>query len=162
MVRRTLASPLARALLISLAFAPLLAGCTTRVKPVPSPAVVAARAGAGHKPSACGADQLADVSPTEAAFGFDLTEISEAGQQRLARAADWLKCNPTTEAVILPSAQSRGKPDHEKDVAIQRGQAVQAALRGLGVQNVLRIMAPGAADPVNAPHLVIQAADRGW
>jgi outer membrane protein OmpA-like peptidoglycan-associated protein len=151
------------AILVGLAIAPLLSGCLTpRVKPAPSPAIVAARAGAGQKGAACGADQLADVSPTAATFGFDLVELSEAGQQRLARAAAWLKCNPATEVVILPGAQSRGKPDHEKDVAIRRGQAVQAALRALGVQNVLRIMTPGAPDPVQGPHLVIQAADRGW
>ena len=146
-----------------LAIAPLISGCVTqRAAPTPSAAVVAARAGAGHTTAACGGDQLADVSPTAATFGFDLAEISEAGQHRLARAAAWLKCNPTTEVVILPGAESRGKPDHERDVATRRGQAVQTALRAAGVQNVLRIMAPGAADPVQGPHLVIQAADRGW
>jgi outer membrane protein OmpA-like peptidoglycan-associated protein len=162
MFRRTLRSPLARTLLIGLAFAPVLAACTTRVKPAPSPAIVAARAGAGHKPAACGADQLADISPTAATFGFDVADLSEAGRQRLARAAAWLKCNPAAEAVILPSAQSRGKPDHEKELAVRRGEAVKAALRALGVQNDLQIAAPGAPDPLSVQHLVIQAADRGW
>jgi outer membrane protein OmpA-like peptidoglycan-associated protein len=162
MFRRTLRSPLPQALLISLAFAPVLAGCTTRVKTAPSPAIVAARARAGQRPAACGADQLADVSPTAATFGFDLPDLSEAGSQRLARAAAWLKCNPAVEAVVLPSAQSRGKPDHEKDLATRRGEAVQAALRAAGVQNVVRIVAPGGPDPLTVQHLVIQAADRGW
>lgn len=162
MFRRTLASPLPQALLIALAFAPVLAGCTTRVKPTPSPAIVAARAGAGHAAAACTTDQLADISPTFAGFGFDVAELSEAGQQRLARAAAWLKCNPTTQVVILPGAQNRGKPDHEKDLARRRGEAVQATLRAAGVQNVLVLVAPGAPDPATGPHLVIQAADRGW
>jgi outer membrane protein OmpA-like peptidoglycan-associated protein len=162
MFRRTLRKPLSQALLIGLALAPALAGCTTRVKPAPSPAIVAARAGAGHKPAACGSDQLADVSPTAATFGFDLAELSEAGQRRVARAAAWLKCNPAAEAVILPSAQSRGKPAHEAELAAQRGQAVEKQLRALGVQNVVRIIQAGATDPVQGPHLLIQAADRGW
>jgi outer membrane protein OmpA-like peptidoglycan-associated protein len=162
MFRRTLPSPLAMGLLIGLAIAPVLAACTTSVKPVPSPAIVAARAGAGHEPAACNGAPLADVSPTAATFGFDLAELSEAGRQRLARAASWLKCNPGIEAVVLPSAQSRGKPEHEADLAARRGQAVVAQLRAQGVQNVLKLRPAGAADDVTGPHLVIQAADRGW
>ena len=154
---------LAHALLIGLAAAPLLAGCLTpRVKAPPSAAVIQARAGAGQKPAACGIDKLEDVSPTAATFGFDLAEISETGHERLIRAAAWLKCNPGVEAVILPAAQSRGKPEHEKDLTLHRGQAVQAELSALGVTNTVRVLAPGAADPVQGPHLVIQAADRGW
>jgi hypothetical protein len=30
------------------------------------------------------------------------------------------------------------------------------------VQNVVRIIQAGATDPVQGPHLLIQAADRGW
>ncbi len=153
----------AAAFCLGLVCATALSGCLTpRLKPTPSRAVVEARSAAGRKPAACGIDKLEDISPTVATFGFDLAVISQTGRQRLVRAAAWLKCNPGVEAVILPGAQNRGKPEHEKDLAAQRGQAVQAELRALGAGNVLRLMAPGATDPVQAPHLVIQAADRGW
>jgi len=152
------------ALAATLACAALLSGCLThRVQPVLSKAVVEARASAGAKASACTAGDLASLSPMDVGFAFDDAAITEAAQSRLAAAARWLSCNPKTEVVILPSADSHGDAAHLQDLAQRRAQAVQDRLRALGATGaVIHVLGRGAADPVTAPHLVINAIGRGW
>jgi len=157
------ARPTPQALLIGLVCAMALSGCVTpRVKPVTSAAVVEARAKVGQKPSACPAGELKEVSPTLASFGFDEATLSEVGHERLGQAAAWLICHPGVEVAVLTRGEERGHPDRDKELAGLRGQAVVTELRALGAQSVVHILPPGAADPLQGPHLVIQAAGRGW
>jgi outer membrane protein OmpA-like peptidoglycan-associated protein len=151
-------------LAVSLIFATGLSGCLTpQVQPTPSQAVVQARSAAGAKPAACTGVELASISPVDMAFGFDDATISEAGQKRLAQAAAWLGCNPGIEVVIIPDADSHGDAAHLSDLAGRRAQAAAAQLRVLGAKDaVIRLLARGAADPVTAPHLVVNAQGRGW
>ncbi len=144
--------------------APALAGCLTpHAKPEPSQAVAEARKGAGVKPAACQLGALADLSPVLASFPFDESEIDAEGLLRLKRAAAWLNCNAGVPVVIIPTADNHGTPEHKKELAVQRGQATLAALRGAGAANaVVHTMAPGAPDTLTTPHLVIQADGRGW
>ena len=160
MSRRTLLPILA----VSLVGATALSGCLTpRVKPALSQAVVQARAGAGAKATACTAGDLASISPVDVGFGFDDAAITEAGQRRLATAAQWLGCNPGAEVVILPEADNHGDAAHLQDLAQRRAQAVQDRLRALGAATaVIHILARGASDPVTSQHLVINAHGRGW
>jgi outer membrane protein OmpA-like peptidoglycan-associated protein len=155
---------LPHALAISLACATTMSGCLTKpVKQAPSQAILQARAREGAKPAACTGEDLASVSPMEAGFGFEETQLSDAAQQRVAKAAAWLKCNPGVEVVILPAADSHGTPAHQQELAQARAKAVVDQLRTLGAtQAVIRTVAVGAADPVTAPHLVISARGRGW
>ena len=97
------------------------------------------------------------------AFGFDDATISEAGQKRLVQAGAWLTCNPQVEVVIIPDADNHGDAAHLSDLAQRRAQATAAQLRTLGAKDaVIRVLARGAADPVTAPHLVVNAQGRGW
>lgn len=159
MLHRAFAPGLAAALLIA-----SLAGCTTpRVKPTPSQAVLQARAAHGAKPAACASGGLETISPLEAEFPFDDATISEVGQKRLAAAAQWLGCNPGVEVVIKPDADNHGAPAHLNDLAQRRAQAVADDLRSLGAKAaVIHLLPRGGADPVTAPHLVINATGRGW
>ena len=153
----------AHALLIGLVCAAALSGCLTQqVKPTPSPAVLQTRAREGAKPAACSADSLASVSPIEVGFGFGEAELGDVAQQRIARAAAWLKCNAGVEVVIKPAADNHGTAAQQQALANARAKAVVDQIRTLGAQSVVRILAPGAADPVAAPHLVIEARGRGW
>jgi outer membrane protein OmpA-like peptidoglycan-associated protein len=155
---------LPHALAISLLCATTMGGCLTKpVKPAPSQAILQSRAREGAKPAACTGEDLASISPMEAGFGFEETQLGEAAQQRVAKAAAWLKCNPGVEVVILPAADSHGTPAHQQDLAQARAKAVIDQLRALGAtQAVIRAVAAGAPDPVTAPHFVIAARGRGW
>jgi outer membrane protein OmpA-like peptidoglycan-associated protein len=155
---------LPHALAISLVCATTMSGCLTKpVKPAPSQAILQTRAREGAKPAACTGEDLASISPTEAGFGFEETQLGEAALQRVAKAAAWLKCNPGVEVVIVPAADSHGTPAHQQELAQARAKAVVDQLRALGAtQAVIRTVAVGAADPLTAPHLVISARGRGW
>ncbi len=159
MFRRAFAPALA-VLLLSAS----LAGCTTqRLAPPPSQAVLQARQARTAKAPACTPGGLATISPVELGFGFDQATISELGQQRLAAAARWLACNPGVEVVILPDADHHGDETHLTELASNRAKAAQDQLRALGATApTIRILSRGAADPVTAPHLVINATGRGW
>jgi outer membrane protein OmpA-like peptidoglycan-associated protein len=152
------------ALAVILVGAAALSGCLTpRVQPPPSAAVLQARAASGHKTAACTPGGLDAISPVDVGFGFDDAEISEVGQKRLAAAAAWLGCNPGIQAVILPDADNHGDAAHLGDLAQKRALAVQARLRALGATAaVIRLLPRGAADPLTAPHLVVNAQGRGW
>jgi outer membrane protein OmpA-like peptidoglycan-associated protein len=153
----------ARALILPLA-ALALSGCLTpHAKVAPSSAVLAARAGVGAKPGSCQVGKLQDVSPTVATFPFDDAVLDEAGARSLARAAAWLTCTPGVPAVVIATADNHGDEAHRKDLAARRAQATLAALRGAGAKDaVIHLVAPGGADPVTGPHLIIQADGRGW
>jgi len=159
MLHRALAPGLAAALLVA-----SLAGCTTpRVKPAPSQAILQARAARAAKPPACASGGLETISPLDAEFGFDDATVSEVGQKRLAAAAQWLACNPGVEVVIKPDADNHGDAAHVADLAHRRAQAVADDLRSLGAKTaVIHMLSRGAADPVAAPHLLINATGRGW
>lgn len=152
------------ALAASLACAAALSGCLTHhAKPTPSAAVLQARAGEGKTASACTGAKLETVSPTEVGFGFQETTLGEVAQQRVAKAAAWLKCNPGVEVVIQPFADSHGAPAQQQALAAGRGKAVVDQLRAQGAtEAVIRTLPMGAADPVTAPHLLIVARGRGW
>ena len=145
--------------------APLaLSACLTpRARPAPSAAIVEARKGVGKKVVPCQASQLADVSPALASFPFDDSLLDEEGQQALRDVAGFLACHPQTAVVVLPSADKHGDAAHQKELASRRAQAVLAALRDDGATKaVVHMLAVGAADPETAPHIVINAAGRGW
>ena len=141
-----------------------LSSCLTpAARPQPSPAVLQARAAAGHKAAACKPGGLEAISPVDVGFGFDDAEVSETGQTRLAAAAAWLACNPGVEVVISPDADNHGDAAHLADLAQRRAKAVEARLRSLGATAaVIRLLPRGGADPVTAPHLVVNAQGRGW
>jgi len=156
-----------RALLSGLALAALsfgLSGCLTpHIQPPPSAAVAEARAAAGAKAGACKPGGLDQVSPLNADFVFDEAEISPPGVRRLADAARWLACNPGVEVVIKPDSDNRGEEPHLNALAQARAKAVADKLQELGATGAtLRILARGGADPVTAPHLLINATGRGW
>ncbi|MDB5462668.1 MAG: hypothetical protein JWP23_1057 [Phenylobacterium sp.] len=157
-------SALLPALAVSLVCAATLSGCLTPpAKPAPSSAILQARAGQGAKPAACAVADLATVSPVNVGFGFEATQVDEVAQRRLTTAADWLKCNPGVEVVIKPAADSHGTPAHQEQLAQARATAVVEQLRAMGAtQALIRTLAAGAADPVTAPHMVIEAGGRGW
>jgi outer membrane protein OmpA-like peptidoglycan-associated protein len=158
MVRRLLT-----AALVMLAAAALSGCLTPHAKVAPSAAVVAARAGAGTKAAACPAGKLEGVSPTTATFAFDKAELDAVGARRLAGVAAWLACNPGVEVVVLASADNHGDEAHQRDLAAARAHAAAAALRADGAKAaVIRMPAPGAADPLSEPHVLVQAAGRGW
>jgi outer membrane protein OmpA-like peptidoglycan-associated protein len=160
MQHRPLFSGLAMAVLCA---AGLSACLTPHVQPVLSTAVAQARAGALAKPAACTPGGLDQISPVDAVFAFDATEISPQGGQRLAAAARWLTCNPGVEAVIRTDSDSHGAAAHQDALASGRGKAVADKLRELGATaTTLRIVARGGADPVTTPHLLINATGRGW
>ena len=140
-----------------------LSGCLTpKAKQPPSQAVLDARKGAGQKVQGC-QGALADVSPALASFPFDDSLLDEEGARRVGEAAAFLACHPGTPVVVLPSADNHGTAEHQKDLAGRRAQAVLAALRTDGANSsVVHMLSPGAADPVSGPHIVIQAAGRGW
>jgi len=152
------------ALAAALILAAPLAGCLTpHVKPVGSRAVAEAEARAGARATGCGSADLAAISPVEMDFPFDDAQVSEAGQKRLAAAAQWLACNRTAQVSILPDADNHGDARHMDDLAQRRAQAAQAGLRSLGATGaVIHLAARGAPDPVTGPHLVIDAKGRGW
>lgn len=152
------------AIAAALACATALAACTTpHVKPTLSKAVVEARAGAGAKATACPSSDLGAVSPVEVGFGFDEATIPEVAHKRLAAAARWLACNPRVEVVVAATADRHGDAAHQSDLASRRARAVVDDLRNQGaMEAVIRTLAPGAPDPVTAPHLVINAKGRGW
>jgi outer membrane protein OmpA-like peptidoglycan-associated protein len=151
------------ALAVSFLCATALSGCLTpHVQPPVSQAVVQARSGASGKAAACTGAELASISPVDMSFGFDEATVSETGQKGLSQAAAWLACNPRTEVVIIPDADNHGDAAHLNDLAQRRAQATAAQLRTLGAQAVIRILPRGGADPVTAPHLVINAQGRGW
>lgn len=152
-----------QALAAGLACAAALSGCLTpRVKPTPSAAVIQARAAEGSKANACALGDLASVSPINVAFGFGETKLDNLALRRVAKAADWLKCNAGVEVVILPAADAHGTAAQQQDLASVRAKAVVDQLRALGAQPVIRILAAGKPDPVTTPHLVIEAQGRGW
>ncbi len=65
--------------------------------------------------------------------------------------------------VIKPDADNHGEPAHLNDLAQRRGKAVADQLRSLGATAaVLHLLPRDAADPVTAPHLLINATGRGW
>ena len=148
----------------SMICATTLSGCLTPpAKPAPSAAILQARAGQGAKPAACAVADLATVSPVNVGFAFENAQVDEVAQRRLTTTADWLKCNPGVEAVIKPAADSHGTPAHQEQLAQARAAAVVEQLRAQGAtQAVIRTLAVGAADPVTAPHMVIEAQGRGW
>jgi len=151
------------ALAASLLCAAMLAGCLTpHVKPAPSRAVAEAEQRARIHAAGCAAGDLKSVSPVEMDFAFDDAAITPMGQSRLAAAARWLACNPTTPVVILPEADNHGDAAHLNDLAHRRALATQTQLRSLGANGVVHLLARGAADPVSGPHLVIDAKGRGW
>jgi outer membrane protein OmpA-like peptidoglycan-associated protein len=164
MSRYALPPALPHALAIGLVCATALTGCLTKpVKPAPSEAILQTRAREGAKPAACAVEDLASISPMEVGFGFGETQLGEAAQQRVAKAAAWLKCNPGVEVVVLPAADNHGTPARQQELAQARAKAVVDQLRALGAtQAVIRAVAAGAPDPVTAPHFVIQARGRGW
>jgi outer membrane protein OmpA-like peptidoglycan-associated protein len=141
-----------------------LTGCLTqRVKPPPSPAVLQARAVRTAKPAACSPGGLEAISPLDASFAFDDATVSAVGQQRLAAAVRWLGCNPGVEVVIKPDGDNHGDAAHLNDLAQRRATAVSEQLRGLGATApVIHMLSRNAADPVAAPHLLINAIGRGW
>jgi len=155
--------PFASALVL-LAAAPALGGCLTpKVKVAPSRAVLEARKGVGEKAKACQVGALTDVSPALASFGFDETTLDVEGQRTIDRVAAWLACHPGTPVVVLPGGDNHGAAQHQKDLALQRGQAAVAALRAAGATAaVIHVLAPSAPDTLTGPHLVIQAAGRDW
>jgi outer membrane protein OmpA-like peptidoglycan-associated protein len=155
--------PFASALLL-LAAAPALSGCLTpKVSPPPSRAVLEARKGVGQKAKACQGGALADVSPALASFGFDETALDIEGRRTIDRVAAWLACHPGTAVVVLPGGDNHGPAEHQKDLAVQRGQTVVASLRAAGASAaVIHTLAPSAPDTLTGPHLVIQAAGRDW
>ena len=160
MTLRTLLPSLAAGLVCAGA----LSGCLTQhVKPPPSQAIVQARARRDAKPAACAPGGLETISPLDASFPFDDATVSELGQQRLAAAARWLGCNPGVEVVIKPDADSHGDAAHLNDLAQRRAKAVESQLRSLGAgAAVIRLLPRDGADPVTAPHLLINATGRGW
>jgi outer membrane protein OmpA-like peptidoglycan-associated protein len=160
MQHRALLSGLASALLCA---AGLSACLTPQIKPPPSAAVLEARASAQAKPAACAPGGLEQVSPLDAEFGYDDAEMSPLGLKRLTAAARWLTCNPGVEVVIRPDADQHGDAAHLDALAQARAKAVADKLRELGATAAtLRILARGGADPVTAPHLVVNATGRGW
>jgi outer membrane protein OmpA-like peptidoglycan-associated protein len=150
-------------ILLAIAAVLPLGGCLTpHAKPGPSAAVVEARKGEGRKTLTCQAT-LADVSPSLASFPFDASLLDEEGTRQVSAVAAWLACHPGTPVVITPSAERHGTPEHQKDLAGRRAQAVLAALRADGASStVVHALALGAADPLTGPHVVIQAQGRGW
>jgi outer membrane protein OmpA-like peptidoglycan-associated protein len=154
--------------LSSLAMAGLLAaglsGCLTpHIQPPPSAAIVEARAAVGAKAAACKPGGLDEITPLNADFAFDDAEITPAGARRLADAAHWLGCNPGVEVVIKPDSDNRGDQAHLSALTQARAKAVADRLRELGATSaVMRTLAQGSADPVTAPHLLINATGRGW
>jgi outer membrane protein OmpA-like peptidoglycan-associated protein len=144
--------------------APLaLSACLTpKAKAPPSAAVLEARKGVGQKVVPCQAAQLADVSPAMASFPFDDSLLDEEGQKAVRDVSAYLACHPQTPVVVLPSADKHGDDAHQKDLVGRRAQAVLAALRADGSQAVVHMLAAGSADPVAGPHIVINAAGRGW
>jgi outer membrane protein OmpA-like peptidoglycan-associated protein len=151
------------AALVALAAPLALSACLTpKAKAPPSAAVLEARKGEGHKAVPCQATQLADVSPATASFPFDDSLLDDEGQRAVRGVAAYLACHPQTPVVVSPSADKHGDDAHQKDLAGRRAQAVLAALRANGSQAVVHALAPGAADPVAGPHVVINAAGRGW
>jgi outer membrane protein OmpA-like peptidoglycan-associated protein len=159
MVSRLLPSVLATALLCA-----SLSGCLTpHIKPAPSQAILQARAARGAKPVACAPGGLETISPLDTNFPFDDATLSELGQQRLAAAAKWLACNPGVEVVIKPDADNHGDAAHLNDLAQRRAKAVEGELRSLGATAaILHLLPRNGADPVAAPHLLINATGRGW
>jgi outer membrane protein OmpA-like peptidoglycan-associated protein len=151
------------AALIALAAPLALSACLTpKAKAPASAAVLEARKGVGQKVVPCQATPLADVSPAMASFPFDDSVLDAEGQRAVRGVAAYLACHPQTPVVVSSSADKHGDDAHQKDLAGRRGQAVLAALRADGSQAVVRMLAPGAADPVSGPHIVISAAGRGW
>ena len=141
-----------------------LAGCLTpHLKPPPSQAIVQARAASAAGPAACATGGLETISPVDLSFPFEEATLSEVGQQHLAQAAQWLGCNPGVEVVIKPDADNHGEPAHLNDLAQHRAQAVADQLRSQGATAaVLHLLPRDGADPVTAPHLLINATGRGW
>ena len=155
--------PFARALLALAAPLALSACLTPKAKAPPSAAVVAARKGVGAKALPCQATGLADVSPALASFPFDDSLLDEEGQRAVRAVAGYLSCHPQTQVVVLPAGDRHGDAKHETDLVGRRAQAVVTALRQDGADKaVVHMLAAGAADPVSGPHIVINAAGRGW
>jgi outer membrane protein OmpA-like peptidoglycan-associated protein len=156
--------PLFSGLAVAVLCAAGLSACLTpHIQPPASTAIVQARAAARTKPAACMPGGLDQVSPVDAVFAFDASEISPQGGQRLAIAARWLTCNPGVETVILTDGDNHGADAHLDALANARGKAVADRLRELGATaGTLRILSRGGADPVTTPHLVIHATGRGW
>ncbi|THD53236.1 OmpA family protein [Phenylobacterium sp.] len=152
------------ALAVAVVLAAGLSGCLTpHIQPPPSAAIVESRAAVGAKAAACKPGGLDQLSPLDADFAFDDSEISPRGGQRLADAARWLACNPGVEVVIKTDSDNRGEEAHLNALAQARGKAVADRLRELGATAaVIRTLARGGADPVTAPHLLINATGRGW
>jgi len=152
------------AALVALAAPLALSACLTpKAKPPPSAAIVEARKGVGQKAPPCAATQLTDVSPAMASFPFDDSLLDEEGQRAVRGVAQFLSCHPGIQIVVLPSADKHGDDAHQKDLVGRRAQAVLAALRADGAASAtVHMLAPGAADPVSAPHVVINAVGRGW
>lgn len=141
-----------------------LSACLTQqIKPAPSQAILQARAQRSIKPAACAPGGLETISPLDASFAFDDATVTEVGKQRLTAAAKWLGCNPGVEVVIKPDADSHGDDAHQNALAQHRAQAVADQLRSLGATAaVLHLLPRNGADPVTAPHLLINANGRGW
>src|SRR5258706_5213781 len=153
-----MSSRLAASAVLGLCAVTLSACLTPRARVGPSPAVIAARGGAGVRPASCQVGKLDDVSPTLASFPFDDATLDAVGARGLARAAAWLTCTPGVPVVVIPTADNHGDEAHRKDLATRRAQATLAALRSAGAKDaVVHLLAPGAADPVSGPHLVIKA-----
>jgi outer membrane protein OmpA-like peptidoglycan-associated protein len=148
----------------ALACATTLAGCLTpHIAPPPSAAVLQARAAHDAKPAACTPGGLEAVSPVDVGFGFDDAAMTEVGEKHLAAAAVWLGCNPGIEVVIRPGADNHGDDAHQADLAQRRARAVSEQLRALGATTaVIRTLPRDGADPVTAPHLLVNAQGRGW
>jgi outer membrane protein OmpA-like peptidoglycan-associated protein len=151
------------AALVALAAPLVLSACLTpKAKAPPSSAVLEARKGVGKKVVPCQVAKLDDVSPALASFPFDDSLLDDEGQKAVRDVAGFLACHPQTPVVVLPSADKHGDAAHQKDLVGRRAQAVLAALRADGSQATVHMLAPGAADPVAGPHIVINAAGRGW
>lgn len=163
LARPAMSRPLLSAVLLLTASAALTGCLTPTAKVRPSAAVLEARKGVREKAQPCQAMQLSEVSPAQATFPFDDSVLDEGGAHAVSRVAAFLACHPQTPVVVLPSADSHSDKAHQEDLAGRRAQAVASALRAGGAKDaVIRIVAMGAADPVSGPHVVIQAAGRGW
>jgi len=151
-----------RSLPILLLAATAAAGCTTKVKPTLSKAVVEARKGqdvANAAAAACGPL----TSPVLVTFGFQEGALTDLSMGAVNDAGQQLACHPEAAAVIVAQADGHGTDAELKALATRRAQAVSAALTARGVP-ATRIVTQIQGNPPagDARHLIVQAEGRRW
>lgn len=153
--------PACLATLVLLAAAVGVCGCTTRVKPTPSKAVLEARA---HKNVATEIELCGELtSPVSIGFGFGDGELSELAVPAVDQARQALACHPDAAAVIVGQADGHGTDQEQAKLAADRAKAVAEALQGRGIDpSRLKTQILGSAPKGDATHLLILAEGRRW